>query len=488
MGCYLMVRNKIKNILGTIILFVLILGILSNPAAAGGEEKDQLLNEVQEYIENYYLYYDDHKGTFPPGSLKDVEQLLDDPYSTYLQHEELERFQEDLGRSFEGVGLILEMKGSSTIVLSTVDGSPAEEAGLKSGDVVISVDDEWVWGTHMEQVKEKIRGEKGTEVIITVLRDGIFIDFSLVREKISYPSVDYNWVDTGVAMLKAYNFDSGTAGEITEILKELEREGLKGVILDLRDNQGGYVDEVLQTAALFTDGVLLQMREKSRSWEEIRSDEQPSFDFPMTVIVNQGTASAAEILAAALKDHQVATLVGEETFGKGTMQAVFNMDHGGYLKLTTAEFLSPAGHDIENSGVAPHFLQETVEEKQDLALKLLQHAITRRTGGQSFIEASLGEMHEEDRKTPLTFEEEGQTYYPLRSSLLISGRLIYTEESSSLYYFDWDDNRYFIDTEKRVITAGSDQEGENEWDFILDSGVSYVPAEFLSEVLGIPFY
>ncbi|MDO9533790.1 MAG: S41 family peptidase [Bacillota bacterium] len=469
-----------------ILILALVFSAAFFPATAFMEDQGPLLREIEEYIREYYFYppVDD---LFPLDSTDDLESVFSDPYSAYLFEEQFRFFEESLGRSLSGVGIYLEAEDSLFLVVSTVPGSPAQREGIKSGDLIFSVDGRSVSGLALEEVIALIRGEKGKRVDLGIRRQGEIMEFTLFREKIRVPAVEYAWSDEGIAIVRLYNFDLDSAQELILVLDRLEKEGLKAIILDLRSNQGGYFHEALEMASLFTEGVLLQIKGMDSAWEEVETLAGDRRKFPMVVLINGGSASAAEILAAALKDNGAALLVGEISYGKGTMQTLFQMDHGGYLKLTTAEFASPLGNRIEGNGVEPHFLVYFEDEQLLTALKLMRYRLEEGDGGVSLLDAALREMRDEDSKIPLPEQINGDTYFPLRAALLYTGRTIQSEKLPGVYNFNWENRLYTIDINLLTITC-TDSRGKGQISNIfLYRDYSYVSRAFLEQEVGISF-
>ncbi len=459
---------------------------LCGSSAVRAVDQDTLLREIEDYIEHYYLYAPEDEFR-PLGSLQELEKILTDPYSAYLSEEQFQGIDEGLGRSVQGVGVYLELKEEEVIVVSTLPDSPAHRAGLKSGDVIVAVDRSLVRGLPLEEVSALISGEAGTDVYLTVWRDEELRTFRLTRERIKFPMADYTLLEEGIARMNIYSFGQGASEEVEAILQELEEQGLKGLIIDLRANSGGYVDETLEITALFTEGDLLQVKDRMSGWSEIGIEKEPGYDFPVVLLSDKGTASAAELMAAALKDNARGVLVGKPTFGKGTIQTFFPLDAGGFLRLTTAEFISPRGNYIEGDGVEPHFLVDDEEEQVERALNLLLHK-TGLKNGSSFTGATLREMKEIDGSTAVPLQYEGSLYYPLRASLLSTGRNINQGGEPWLYYFTWEGRRYDINIRTRDITWENFEGEKQSSSFLLEEGTSYVKRDFWRAALGLPFF
>ena len=485
-GCEVLRFSK-RSVFFTVLATLLsVTFFLWGSLAVQAGEQEALLREIEDYIERYYLYAPEEEFR-PLASLDELNTILIDPYSGYLSAEQFQSFDEGMGRSIEGVGVYLELREERPTVVSTLPGSPAFRAGLESGDVIVAVDMRPVEGLSLEEVVARISGEAGTTVLLIARREGELLTFEITREKITFPLAEYIWLEEGIARMIIYSFGQGAAGEVEALLSELEEQGLKGLIIDLRANSGGYVEEALEITAFFTEGDLLLVKDRMSGWSAVGVEKEPGFDFPLVLLSGKGTASAAELMAAALKDNFRAVLVGVPSFGKGTIQSLFPLQAGGFLKLTTAEFVSPRGNFIEGDGVEPHFLAEGEEEQAQGALNLLRYEVGL-ANGSSFLGALLQEKREEDGRTALPRQHGGKLYYPLRASLLGTGREIHPGGEPWLYYFTWEGRRYEIDIRDRSISWENPAGEQRSSTFILEEGTSYVEKNFWKEALGIPFY
>ncbi len=487
--------TRFYGILARVLILVLVLAAsLPFPAPAVlAQDGRELLQEIEEHIKNYYLYPVEEEH-FPLKSLEGLRRVLKDPYSGYLSEEQYRLFEGTLSRFLYGVGIYLEMRDSSITVVNVVPDSPARRAGIESGDLIIAVDGSPVTHLPLEEVVALIQGEEGKKVTLTLRRRETLLTVTLVREKIRLPAVDYIWAGDGIALVHIYNFGEGAAGDMELIMEELEREGLRGLILDLRANQGGYLNEALEMASLFSDGTLLLVRDKDTSWQAIHALEKGSGSYqsggpyPTVVLINRGTASAAEIFSAALKDNRKALLVGEVSFGKGTMQSVLPLKHGGYLKLTVAEFASPQGNTIEGSGVEPHFLVPSGEEQLQTALWLLRYKLEQGAAENIFKEDGLPGAQESEGLSWTPLEIGGERYLPLRAVLFLTGRTIQPGAEPGIYIFFWENRLYRLDIQRKILIWSREGEKRSASQKVaISGGVTYVPQSFLEKELGLSF-
>ncbi len=462
-----------------------ILALTFIPPSVHSERDDRLLLELEYFIQQYYLYElpDD---LFPLKSIEDLSRVFVDLHSEYLADDQLRALEEELGRILYGIGVYLTMDESQATVTATVPGSPAERSGIQAGDRVIAVNGDFLTGKSLEEVTSLIRGEAGTRVNLLIRRENKMLNILVAREKINLPTVDHTWIDEGIALITIYNFNLGTGQSMVRILEELQAQEVMGIILDLRSNFGGYVEEALEVATFFVEGTLLKMREKEGAWKTIESSREKHLNIPVIILINLGTASAAEMLAASMKDGGQSLVVGEVSFGKGTIQTLFPIQAGGYLKLTTAEFFAPGGGMIEEVGVEPHYIVFSSEKQMEKALALILQSVEPGRPSFNYLKAGLENMRAADDASPLPVQLENKMYFPLRAALDSKGRNIYAGEESGEYFFYWENRRYTLNLPERTL-SWNDPLGESfQETFTLFNQTSYVSAGFLSEALGLP--
>ncbi|MGB9661761.1 MAG: S41 family peptidase [Moorellaceae bacterium] len=294
------------------------------------------------------------------GAIKGMVEALDDPYSSFLPPQVYRRLEEHVQGSYGGVGLLITMeeKEKRPVVVSPFKGTPAQRAGIKSGDYILAIDQRDTAGMDLETAASLMQGEPGTTVELTVLRPGEKEPrrITLLRETIKIPSVDGQMLAgyPGMGYINLSMFNEQTGRDLGRLLEELRAQGLKGLVLDLRNNPGGSLQAAVEVASYFVPkGPVVYIVDQKRS--EALEANGKNLKIPLVVLVNQGSASAAEIVAGAIQDTGSGVLVGETTFGKGVVQTIFPLSGGAAVKLTTHKYLTPAKRDIDKTGITPDY-------------------------------------------------------------------------------------------------------------------------------------
>jgi carboxyl-terminal processing protease len=366
-------------------LFVgLVLGMrlddISTPAT---DELDYAgLNEVyRTVLDNYDGEID--KAALIEGAKRGLVAGLGDDYTVYFSAAEADEFQDSLEGSFEGIGAELANRDGKLTIASVIDGAPAQKAGLKTGDIIGRVDETDTLDWQPDPAVKIIRGERGTSVHLTIIRDGEIKQFDIVRDKVTDPSVKYEIID-GVGYMRISRFADGTTAQLAkEAAKKFQDAAVKGVVLDLRGNSGGYVDAANEVAGLWVKRGDLVVTEKTgdRVVDESRASGNNILGgLPTVVLIDGGSASASEILAGALRDDVGAKLAGTKSFGKGSVQIMKELTGGAQLKITIAKWFTPAGKNIDKSGIEPDEViefddeqyQQGVDNQKQAALELLK--------------------------------------------------------------------------------------------------------------------
>lgn len=290
------------------------------------------------------------------GAKTGLVESLGDVYTVYMGAEAASDFYDDLhGNVGSGIGVEMGLRDGYVRVLRTLPDNPARKAGILAGDIIYKVDGEEVYELSTEEISKKVRGETGTEVTVTVVRNGKEMDFTMKRETINNVSA-YVEYDGSTAIVTVTRFDNDTGTMVQNFAKEFSDKGIKKVILDLRNNGGGYVSAAQDLLSLWVDGKTV-LKQKSKHYGDSESSSSSGKailkDMKTIVLVNGSTASASEIVAGALQDYEKATVVGEKTYGKGVVQQLFNLSGGSVLKVTTAEWFTPEGRSINKDGIKP---------------------------------------------------------------------------------------------------------------------------------------
>jgi len=298
------------------------------------------------------------------GAIKGMVASLDDSYTFFLTPEENKQSKDDLGGKFEGIGAQLGMKNNRVIVVAPLKNSPAEKAGVKAGDFINKVDGNSTKGWSLTYAVSKIRGPKGTKVKLTLERKGKEFEITITRDQINVPSVELSY-EKNIAILKLNQFGENTINEwdkaIFEIKNKWLKKEVKGMVLDLRDNPGGYLEGSVYLASEFLPMGKVVVRQEStnfpnKDYKVLRQGEL--LDIPLVVLINKGSASASEILAGALRDHKRAKIIGENSFGKGSVQEAVDLKEGAGLHVTVAKWILPGGDWINGKGIDPEIKVE----------------------------------------------------------------------------------------------------------------------------------
>lgn len=291
------------------------------------------------------------------GAIRGMVAAAGDPYTTYMDPKITQEFNDDLEGKFEGIGAEISIKDDVLTVVSPLEGSPAENAGLKAGDKIISIDDETTTGLSIDEAVKKIRGPKGEKVTLKIAREGLdeFKNIEIIRDVIVIKSIKTEYRDDGIFVVEILNFNGDTMELFDKAIREILAKNPKGIILDLRNNPGGLLDTSIEIASEWIeDGVVVSeadsQGEKSDFYARGRARLK---DYKTVVLVNEGSASASEIVAGALKSHNKAIIIGKTTFGKGSVQTLSDFSDGSSLKVTIAKWLTPDGISISEEGISP---------------------------------------------------------------------------------------------------------------------------------------
>lgn len=327
----------------------------------------QILKKIEEeYVDSKKIDY--QKILY--GAISGMANSLGDPYTVFMEPEKTESFVESVesGGSFGGVGMELGIKGGTLTVVAPLEGTPAERAGIQAGDKILKIDDKLTDDLLLEEAVNSIRGEKGTKVILTISRKEFKEpkEFSLTRETIRIPIAKWELKNNNIAYIKIYHFTGNLPTKFREITSEIIKARANKIILDLRNNPGGYLEAAVDVTSWFVpqgEVVAIEDFGKEETQKKYRSRGYKGIqDVEMVVLINKGSASAAEIVAGALKDTRQIKLIGEKSFGKGSIQSLEKFKDGSSLKITVAKWLTPSGISISDEGLTPDIEMELTDE------------------------------------------------------------------------------------------------------------------------------
>ena len=354
---------------------------ISLSAKTNNKDISKKLNQYREIIDKYYLG-DVDETKLEEGAIKGYIEGLDDPYTEYISKEDMDSYLDDTMGNFVGIGIymIKNTKYDKIQVLSTIKGSPAEEAGIQSGDLIVSVDGIEYKADDMTAVSNKIKGEEETKVTVELLRGSENIKYELTRSKVKVNQVEGKVISNDIGYIKFTSFDETTAEDFKKQYQELAKKNIKSLIIDLRNNGGGIVDQALEIADYIADkdSVLLYEVDKNSKETVRKAKTDPIINMPIVILTNENTASASEILAGALKDLGKAKTVGTTTYGKGVIQQILKLNDGSGLKITIEEYQTPNKNKINKVGIEPDEKVElpdsvesifTIKESEDTQLQ-----------------------------------------------------------------------------------------------------------------------
>lgn len=371
-----MKKKSMKGMIKNIVIILLVLICIIEGAVlkvfvfdgSDGVASTAKLKEIKALIDRYYLE-DVDEDQLEAYTYKGLLAGLGDPYSTYYTKEEYEDLTESMEGVFSGIGAVLQQDADDgTIkVVRVIKDSPAEEAGVKANDILYKIEGKEISSDEdLSEVVSRVKGKEGTNVNLTFLRNEEEIDFTITRKQIENPTVEYEMLDQSIGYIQITEFEEVTVDQFENAMEELEKDGMEKLVLDLRDNPGGLLSSVVSIADQFIgEGMIVYTEDKNGNREEYTADSKESFDQPLAVLINGNSASASEILAGAIQDYKIGTLVGTTSFGKGIVQSTIKFPDGSALKLTISSYYTPEGRNIHEKGIDPDVEVELDESLED---------------------------------------------------------------------------------------------------------------------------
>jgi carboxyl-terminal processing protease len=371
-------RSKTLRFLAAF-LPALVLVLVIGAGGAQNEVDETLFNPVYDIYQQVKSYFYKPERIDPQealyGAMKGVVEHLNDPYSEFLSPEERERFDESLEGEFSGVGIEITLVDGVLTVITPLVGTPAEAAGMLAGDVILLIDEESTEGITLSEAAYKIRGEIGTTVVLTVRHeDGTIEEIPIVRDTIVIDPVESELLeDDAIGYIRVLRFEGDTTSELDRALGSFDLDHLTGLILDLRSNAGGLMDQAITVAQRFVDeGIVLRTESRIQGPRNYYTRSNSVPNLPLAILINRGTASAAEITAGAIRDNDMGILIGEQSFGKGVFQQVIGFPDGSALKITTGEYFTPSGAVVDGVGLAPDIEVAEDEDPIEVAIAWIQ--------------------------------------------------------------------------------------------------------------------
>lgn len=382
-------RNKIITLISIFVLVSVISGfVFFNIRANGKTNEEELFNNLEPFFEVLnlirfeYVEKDIDLDEVVQGAIKGMLKALDDPYTRYMDPQALKREQEDmfLGR-FGGLGIIISIKDEQLTIISPIEDTPAYRAGIKAGDKMIEIDGKSTEGMELDEAVNILRGEKGTEVSLGIKRENVeeLLKITIIRDIIEVKAVKNEIMgkNNNLGYIRVTTFNANTEPELEEVLNEFKNNNdIQGIILDLRNNPGGLLDSAIDVTSKFIkEGPVVHIKNRDGIVASMESRGNKYPEWPLFVLVNEGSASASEIVAGAIQDSGRGKLLGERTFGKGVVQQVFNLYDGSGIAMTTSEYFTPSERSINHIGIEPDILVEPTEDgEQDMQLnKAIQY-------------------------------------------------------------------------------------------------------------------
>lgn len=485
-----MLRRRSRTVAAVVLALTMVLNFWPVlPSLADQQGTTDVREEAIRFIQENYV---EEVGpeVLEKESIAEMIEALGDPYSVFLTADEYQDFLVSTGGSFGGVGMRVEQQGEYVIVAAPLPGTPAEKAGLKPGDKILKVDNIDVVGQTMEKVVHLIRGEPGTVVLLTIARDGEPepLIFSLSREIIDLDMTEGKLLEDKIGYIRLHRFSQSASSDLDKQLAQLKSQGARGYILDLRDNPGGYLTAALGVSSTFLPlGNPLVHIVSRADGDTTYVSTTPALDVPLVVLVNEGSASASEIVAGAVQDSGKGIVVGTKSFGKGSVQSLKELSDGSAIKLTTAKYLTPNKREINSVGVTPDYMVEDPEEQLEKAVALLKEQIAR-LKPEVHITLAI-----DDREVLINHvaQELSHPPYLTRGITMVPVRLVGEAFGAQVM---WDGDKKTVTVtfhgNNIILPIGAGKANVNGEEQalpaapVINNGTSFVPARFIAEAFG----
>lgn len=385
LGCGYFAGKQLYRAFGSGSLAQSTVGIAENGGSVVNDSTEQKMDVIEQMIGEYFLEEVDAQA-LEDGIYRGMISALDDPYSTYYSQEELEELQNKTQGIYYGIGARVSIDTDTLLprIASVIADTPAEEAGLMANDLLYKADDTLLQGMDLSSAVALIKGDEGTTVHLTVIREGEsdYLEFDVVRRKLNNETVTYKMLEDNIGYIQIQEFDDVTLDQFTDALATCRGSGMEGLILDLRGNPGGNLSTVCDIARLMLPkGLIVYTEDKNGEREEYSCDGEHQMTEKLVVLVDGNSASASEILAGAVKDYGIGTLVGTTTFGKGIVQRIMRLSDGSAVKLTVSNYYTPNGNNIHKIGIEPDvevpfesepYLEDGTDNQLNAALEILK--------------------------------------------------------------------------------------------------------------------
>ncbi|MGB1801049.1 MAG: S41 family peptidase [Gammaproteobacteria bacterium] len=426
---------KTKNLIFTFLLMTFSVSLaIANTEENKVEDKDGTLplDELRTFTEVFAKIKSDYVETIDDRELIEnaIRGMLEglDPHSAYLDKESYKDLQEGTSGEFGGLGIEIGMEDGYVKVISPIDGTPAEKSGIEAGDLIIKLDGKSIRGMSLNEAVDIMRGKPGTDIDLSIAREGQEkpLEFTITRAIITAQSVRSEILEPGFGYARISNFQTHTAEDLRKAVDKLKKEAdkdkekLNGLILDLRNNPGGILNAAVGVSDLFLDSGMIVYTEGRISESKLKFTAKPSDvlkDAPIIVLVNGGSASASEIVAGALQDHNRAIIMGEQTFGKGSVQTILPMNSEAAVKMTTARYFTPSGRSIQASGIKPDIIIENIrvnsEQTNNFGLVKESELSGHLDNGNDEEDSKAASKKKEDKNKPSLAETDYQLYEAL---------------------------------------------------------------------------